>query len=88
MAISYGCIYFASDVVRDAVPAQITSDVSAELREQVRGKFTIGPIVDIQFWKEERAHMDISQGPCALYYHHIKKIHANSLQGQTQKTTR
>lgn len=72
MAISYGCIYFDSDAVRDAVPAEITSDVSAELSEQVRRKFTIGPIVDIQFWKKERAHMDISRGPRALYYHHIK----------------
>ncbi|KAJ6043321.1 hypothetical protein N7499_005747 [Penicillium canescens] len=63
MAISYGCIYFASDAVSDAVSAQITSDMSAGLRKQVKVKFTINPVVDIQFWKEEPAHMDSSQGP-------------------------
>ncbi|KAJ5997858.1 hypothetical protein N7522_009518 [Penicillium canescens] len=38
MAISYGCIYFASDAVSDAVSAQITSDMSAGLRKQVKGQ--------------------------------------------------
>ncbi|KAJ5587245.1 uncharacterized protein N7459_003010, partial [Penicillium hispanicum] len=59
----YGSIYFSSDTVEGAVPAQITSEASAELKEQVSKMFTIGPTVDRDFWNKERSTMDISRGP-------------------------
>lgn len=62
--ISYGSIYFASDTVEGAVPARITSEAPAELKEKVSKTFTIGPTVDRDFWNKERSAMDISRGPC------------------------
>lgn len=62
--ISYGSIYFASDTVDGAVPAEITSEAPAELKEQVSKTFTIGPTVDRDFWNKERSTMDIFRGPC------------------------
>ena len=64
---SYGSIYFSNDEVDGAVPAQITSDVPIELKERVSKNFTIGPTVERDFWKKERATMDISRGPCRWY---------------------
>ncbi|KAJ5226519.1 hypothetical protein N7468_007744 [Penicillium chermesinum] len=59
----YGSIYFASDAIDGAVPAQITSVVSNDIKEQVSKKFTIGPTVQRDFWKKERSTMNISRGP-------------------------
>ncbi|OJJ65712.1 hypothetical protein ASPBRDRAFT_139524 [Aspergillus brasiliensis CBS 101740] len=59
----YGSIYFANDLVEGAVPAEITSDVSSELKEAVAKQFTIGPSADRSFWNKERSMMDISRGP-------------------------
>lgn len=64
LVISYGSIYFASDAVKGAVPAVITSDAPTDVKEQVSKKFTIGPTVDRDFWKKERSTMDLSRGPC------------------------
>lgn len=64
MVISYGSIYFASDAVKGAVPALITSDAPTEVKEQVSKKFAIGPTVDRDFWKKERSTMDLPRGPC------------------------
>lgn len=63
-AISYGSIYFASDTVDGAVPAQITGEAPPELKEQVSKTFTIGPTVHRDFWNKERSKMDIFRGPC------------------------
>ncbi|KAE8146569.1 kinase-like domain-containing protein [Aspergillus avenaceus] len=59
----YGVVYFASDSVEGAVPAQITSDVPLQLKEMVAEKFTIGPSVERGFWNKGRATMRISRGP-------------------------
>ncbi|KAJ6121362.1 hypothetical protein N7512_003827 [Penicillium capsulatum] len=59
----YGSIYFASDAVEDAVPAQIISAAPTELKERVSKTYTIGPSVARGFWNRERLTMDISRGP-------------------------
>lgn len=66
---SYGSVYFASDSVERAIPAQIIGDVPPELKEKVARTFTIGPSVDRSFWNKERSAMDISRGPCMLTPH-------------------
>ncbi|KAL4894696.1 hypothetical protein BDV59DRAFT_212029 [Aspergillus ambiguus] len=63
LATNHGSIYFASDTVDSAVPAQITSVAPSELKELISKKFTIGPSVMRDFWKKERSVMDISRGP-------------------------
>lgn len=62
--ISYGNIYFASDAVKGAVPADIVNDAPVELKENVSKRFTIGPSVEREFWSKERSAMDIDRGPC------------------------
>lgn len=65
---SYGSIYFSSDEVDGTtLPAQITSDAPIGLKERASKKFSIGPTVERDFWKKERATMDISRGPCRWY---------------------
>jgi hypothetical protein len=64
---SYGSIYFASDSVEGAVPAQVVSDMPVELKDRVSKMFTIGPSVDRGFWNKERSAMDISRGPCKFH---------------------
>lgn len=66
-SISYGNIYFASDAVKGAVPAEIVSDVPLELKEKVSKTFTIGPSVDRGFWNKERSTMNIDRGPCMFH---------------------
>jgi hypothetical protein len=66
--ISYGNIYFASDAVKGAVPAEIVSDAPVELKERVSKMFTIGPSVDRGFWNKERSTMNIDRGPCTFHH--------------------
>ncbi|KAL4800177.1 hypothetical protein BDV19DRAFT_353563 [Aspergillus venezuelensis] len=59
----YGNLYFSSEDIPGAVPAEVTGDVSAEVKDSIRRRFAIGPVVDQDFWKGERAEMDIDRGP-------------------------
>lgn len=62
--ISYGNIYFASDAVKGAVPAEIINGLPVELKGNVSKRFTIGPSVEREFRTKERSAMDIDCGPC------------------------
>ncbi|KNG87845.1 hypothetical protein ANOM_003744 [Aspergillus nomiae NRRL 13137] len=59
----YGNIYFASDAVEGAVPAEIISDVPPKLKAKALKTFTIGPSVERDFWKKERSEMQLDRGP-------------------------
>ncbi|KAL1981049.1 hypothetical protein VTN96DRAFT_3114 [Rasamsonia emersonii] len=59
----YGSIYFASDNVPGAVPAEITGDVPAEAKDQFMQRYSIGPVTDTDFWRKERAAMETDRGP-------------------------
>jgi hypothetical protein len=41
-------------------------DISAELKRVVEERFTIGPVVDRDFWNGKRASMAIDRGPCKI----------------------
>lgn len=86
LLVSYGSIYFARDAVEGAVPAHVTGEISTQLKQHVSKTYTVGPTVDRQFWKRERATMDISRGPCMCYCRSPKSV-ADSLQGPTPKNT-
>lgn len=62
---SFGNIYFASDAVKDAVPAEIISDIPQELKEKAAGIFTFGSSAERDFWKKERLDIKINRGPCS-----------------------
>jgi hypothetical protein len=64
---SYGNIYFASDTVKGAIPAEMINDAPTELKEKVSKRFTIGPSVERGFWNKERSTIDIDRGPCMFY---------------------
>ncbi|KAH7370626.1 kinase-like domain-containing protein [Rhexocercosporidium sp. MPI-PUGE-AT-0058] len=59
----YGNIYFASDAFPGCEAAKVVGDISAEVKGDVEKRFTIGPVVDRDFWNGERASMAIDRGP-------------------------
>ncbi|KAL2076086.1 hypothetical protein VTL71DRAFT_1029 [Oculimacula yallundae] len=59
----YGNIYFASDAFPGCEPAKVVGDISAQLKEDVEKRFSIGPVVDRDFWDGKRASMAIDRGP-------------------------
>lgn len=69
--ISYGSMYFASNTVDGAVPAQIISDAPPQLKNQVSKTFTIGPTVDRDFWTKEHKPLNTSNSRISDIYHSI-----------------
>jgi uridine phosphorylase len=63
-SFSYGNLYFAKDAFPGCAKAIITTDVAEALKTDVEDRFVIGPVVDRDFWKAERAEMHIDRGPC------------------------
>ncbi|KAG9228229.1 kinase-like domain-containing protein [Amylocarpus encephaloides] len=59
----YGNIYFASDAFSGCEAAKVVGDIPAELKRVVEERFTIGPVVDRDFWNGKRASMTIDRGP-------------------------
>lgn len=59
---SYGNLYFATDAFPGCEIAEVANNTS--LKEKVESRYVIGPVVDRAFWNKDRAHMDISRGPC------------------------
>lgn len=39
-------------------------DIPTELKRTVKKRYTIGPVVDRDFWNGKRASMAIDRGPC------------------------
>ncbi|RMD39278.1 hypothetical protein DV735_g5850, partial [Chaetothyriales sp. CBS 134920] len=63
LSLTYGNIYFQSDTVKGAVPAEVLNDVPLDLKSYVSKRFTIGPSADRGFWAKERSSMAIDRGP-------------------------
>ena len=64
---SYGNLYFKNDAFPDCGPAVVVGDVQPSLKEEVKDRFVIGPVIDRAFWDGERSAMDLDRGPCKLY---------------------
>ncbi|KAI9675676.1 MAG: Phosphotransferase enzyme [Caeruleum heppii] len=62
-ASSYGNLYYADEAIKGAVAAEVVGSAPSELKEQVRKRFTIGPVVTRDFWSGERSKMDVDRGP-------------------------
>lgn len=39
-------------------------DIPIQLKRDIEERFTIGPVVDRDFWNGKRASMTIDRGPC------------------------
>ncbi|PYH96755.1 hypothetical protein BO71DRAFT_448359 [Aspergillus ellipticus CBS 707.79] len=59
----YGSLYFASENIAGAVPAEVRGYVSIELKDRVRRRFVIGPVAHRKYWSKERAEMTLDRGP-------------------------
>lgn len=54
-----GCIYFKEDFPQgDSLTT--TNTIAPSCLE----RFTLGPLVDINYWEGRRASMDLDRGPC------------------------
>ena len=61
---SYGNLYYSSEAIPGAVVAEVVNDTSPEVKREVEKRFSIGPVVERDFWTKERLVMDIDRGPC------------------------
>ncbi|PWY78015.1 phosphotransferase family protein [Aspergillus sclerotioniger CBS 115572] len=60
----YGCLYYTKDAPSGSRPAIVEGDgVSDEAKSDIANRYSIGPVVDTEFWKKERGEMDIDRGP-------------------------
>lgn len=41
-------------------------NIPSNLKNEIEERFTIGPVVDRDSWKGERASMPVDRGPCKL----------------------
>lgn len=75
----FGSIYFASENVPGAVPVEITGVVAADANDHVKQRYSISPVTDADFWRKERATMEIDRGPCMFPILGIRTVRSNSL---------
>ena len=61
-----GSLYFKEDVSADlkTVPL-LTGSIDATTR-QLSEKYRVGPLINYQWWRGERAHMPLDRGPCMV----------------------
>lgn len=69
----YGCLFYREDAPPGSHPAIVEGDnLSHELKHKIAEKFSIGPIVDTEFWSKGRGDMDIYRGPWASAVDYIQ----------------
>lgn len=66
---SHGNLYFATDAFPGCEKAGVVSDTP--LKTEVEWRYVIGPVVDRDFYNQERANMDIPRGPCEPYHSQV-----------------
>ncbi|RDL36551.1 uncharacterized protein BP5553_05903 [Venustampulla echinocandica] len=77
--VRYGNVYFARDSFPGCEKAEISSSSSLplELKMEVEERFTIGPVVEHVFWKEDRASMPIERGLWKTAQDYLKALENN-----------
>ncbi|GIK05338.1 phosphotransferase enzyme [Aspergillus viridinutans] len=50
------------------------NELSHGIRENIAEQFSIGPVVDTEFWRKERGDMDIDRGPWASAVDYLKAL--------------
>jgi hypothetical protein len=61
-----GSLYFKDSGISGCQPAEIESGPE-NVKDTIRSRFCIGPIVRREFWEKERSHMHQYQGPCKFH---------------------
>ncbi|KAK8243411.1 kinase-like domain-containing protein [Phyllosticta capitalensis] len=70
----YGNLYHAEDACPKCESFKVAGSLPQQLKEDVERRFVIGPVVDEDFWKDERARMDIDRGPWTRPEDYLKAI--------------
>ncbi|KKZ65771.1 hypothetical protein EMCG_08420 [[Emmonsia] crescens] len=63
---NYGNLYYSSEPMSGTSAAEVMNDASPEVKSDVKKRFSIGPVVDRDFWSKERSVMNIDRGPWKL----------------------
>ncbi|CEL11211.1 hypothetical protein ASPCAL14314 [Aspergillus calidoustus] len=59
----YGSLYYTSENIPGAKSVEVQGNVSVDLRNAATRQFCLGPIAEREWWRGERATMDIDRGP-------------------------
>ncbi|RAK82140.1 aminoglycoside phosphotransferase family protein [Aspergillus fijiensis CBS 313.89] len=59
----YGSLYYATENIPGALPAQLVGNIPEKIQEQVATRLVVGPVTEHDFWTKERAQMTIDRGP-------------------------
>jgi hypothetical protein len=62
-----GSLYFKEDVSEELQSLPLFSENKDARIEQFSEKYRIGPIIDRQWWRGERACLDLDRGPCKCF---------------------
>ncbi|KAL2872460.1 uncharacterized protein BJX67DRAFT_8493 [Aspergillus lucknowensis] len=62
--LGYGCLFFSKDAPPGSCPVTIYGNqLSSEVKRKVAKQYSVGPMVTPEYWKNERAQMNIDRGP-------------------------
>ena len=59
-----GSLYFKEDVSEDLQAVPLLSGAVDATTQQLSEKYRVGPLINNQWWRGERAHMSLDRGPC------------------------
>ena len=62
-----GSLYFKEDVSEELQSLPLFKDNEDAHAAQFSERYRIGPIIDRQWWRGERARLDLDRGPCMCF---------------------
>ena len=62
-----GSLYFKEDVSEELQSLPLFSENKDPHIAQLSERYRIGPIIDRQWWRGERACLDLDRGPCKCF---------------------
>ncbi|KAL2067763.1 hypothetical protein VTL71DRAFT_15859 [Oculimacula yallundae] len=84
----YGNIYFAKDSFPGCEKAEVSGDISEELKKEVEERFTIGPVVEHVFWRRDQTSMPMDRGPWKTADNYLKALANNQVTWLSQYAPR
>ncbi|KAK0105681.1 Phosphotransferase enzyme [Cadophora gregata] len=84
----YGNIYFAKDSFPGCEKAEVSGDISEDLKQEVEERFTIGPVVEHAFWRRDQTSMPVDRGPWKSADDYLKALANNQVTWLSQYAPR
>ncbi|KAG4433485.1 hypothetical protein IFR05_011023 [Cadophora sp. M221] len=82
----YGNIYFAKDSFPGCEKAEVSGDISEELKKEAEERFTIGPVVEHVFWRRDPKSMQMERGPWKTADDYLNALANNQVIWLTQES--